>query len=57
MKVYIVKSFGSESGYMNLKVFNKEMDAIEFAGKIESQIPDGVSLDDEFVEEIGRAHV
>ena len=50
MKVYIVKSFGSESGYMNLKVFNKEMDAIEFAGKIESQIPDGVSLDDEFVE-------
>jgi len=50
MKVYIVKSFGSESGYMNLKVFNKEVDAIEFAGKIESQIPDGVSLDDEFVE-------
>ena len=50
MKVYLVKSFGCESGYLNLKVFKEEADAIEYAGTIEAQIPDGVSLDDEFVE-------
>lgn len=48
MKVYLVKSFGPQNGYLNLKVFSKQEDASFFASSIECQIPEGV--DDEFVE-------
>jgi hypothetical protein len=48
MKIYVVKSFGPESGYMNLKSFVFEYDAIKYSEKIESQIPS--DAEDEFVE-------
>ena len=48
MNVYIVKSFGPESGYMNLKSFDSFEKAEAYAERIESQIPPDV--DDEFVE-------
>jgi hypothetical protein len=48
MKIYLVKSFGPESGYENLKAFVFEYDAIKYSEKIESQIPPDV--EDEFVE-------
>lgn len=48
MKVYLVKSFGPQNGYVNLKVFSKQEDASFFASSIECQIPEG--SEDEFVE-------
>jgi hypothetical protein len=48
MKIYIVKSFGPQNGYMNLKAFALEDDAIKYSAEIESQIPPDVL--DEFVE-------
>ena len=48
MNVYIVKSFGPESGYMNLKSFDSIEKAEAYAEKIESMIPP--DLEDEFVE-------
>jgi hypothetical protein len=48
MEVYIVKSFGPDSGWVNLKAFDNNDAAVYFANTIEKQIPDGV--EDEFVE-------
>jgi hypothetical protein len=48
MEVYIVKSFGPESGWVNLKVFDNNDAAVSFANEVEKQIPDGI--EDEFVE-------
>ena len=48
MEVYIVKSFGPENGWVNLKVFDNNDAAVYFANTVEKQIPDGV--EDEFVE-------
>ena len=47
MEVYIVKSFGPENGYVNLKAFDNNDAAVAFANKIEEQIGDS---EDEFVE-------
>jgi hypothetical protein len=46
--VYIVKSFGPENGYMNLKAFADIEDAEAFQGVVQNQIPEGI--EDEFVE-------
>ena len=46
--VYIVKSFGPENGYVNLKAFAEYDDALNYADVIQKQIPDGI--EDEFVE-------
>ena len=48
MEVYIVKSFGPETGWVNLKAFDNNDAAVYFANTVEKQIPDGV--EDEFVE-------
>lgn len=48
MKIFIVKSFGPVNGYVNLKAFALEDDAIKYSDEIESQIPPDVL--DEFVE-------
>jgi hypothetical protein len=48
MEVYIVKSFGPENGWVNLKAFDNNDAAVSYANEIEKQIPDGV--EDEFVE-------
>ena len=48
MEVYIVKSFGPESGWVNLKAFDNNDAAVSFANTVEKQIPDDV--EDEFVE-------
>jgi hypothetical protein len=48
MEVFIVKSFGPESGWVNLKAFDNNDSAVAFANTIEKQIPEGV--EDEFVE-------
>jgi hypothetical protein len=48
MKIYIVKSFGPQNGYVNLKAFTLEDDAMKYSEKIESQIPPEIV--DEFVE-------
>jgi len=48
MEIYIVKSFGPENGWVNLKAFDNNDAAVSFANEIEKQIPDGV--EDEFVE-------
>jgi hypothetical protein len=48
MKIYLVKSFGPQNGYVNLKSFVFEYDAIKYSEKVESQIPPDV--EDEFVE-------
>ena len=47
-KVFIVKSFGPENGYMNLKAFAEYDDALDYADVVQKQIP--VSIKDEFVE-------
>jgi hypothetical protein len=47
-KVYIVKSFGPDAGYTNLKAFVNEDEAEAYAKTIEKQIPEDV--EDEFVE-------
>ena len=46
--VYIVKSFGPESGYVNLKAFADHDDAVQYAWVVEKQIPEGIK--DEFVQ-------
>jgi hypothetical protein len=47
-KVYIVKSFGPDAGYTNLKAFVNEDEAEAYAKTVEAQIPEDV--EDEFVE-------
>ncbi len=47
-KVYIVKSFGPDAGYTNLKAFVNEDEAEAYANKIRNQI--GEDIEDEFVE-------
>jgi hypothetical protein len=46
--VYIVKSFGPDAGYTNLKAFVNVDEAEAYAKTIEKQIPDDV--ENEFVE-------
>jgi len=46
--VYIVKSFGPENGYVNLKAFADIEDAEAYKVVIEKQIPE--DIEDEFVE-------
>ena len=46
--VYIVKSFGPENGYVNLKAFADLEDAEAYKAVIDKQIPD--DIEDEFVE-------
>ena len=46
--VYIVKSFGPDAGYTNLKAFVNENEAEAYANKIRNQI--GEDIEDEFVE-------
>jgi len=46
--VYIVKSFGPENGYLNLKAFTELSDAENYHSVIQKQIPDDIT--DEFVE-------
>jgi hypothetical protein len=46
--VYIVKSFGPENGYVNLKAFADIEDAEAYKAVVEKQIPEGI--EDEFVE-------
>jgi hypothetical protein len=48
MNVYIVKSFGPQNGYMNLKAFDSVEKAEAYAEVISNQIPPDV--EDEFVE-------
>ncbi len=48
MEVYIVKSFGPDSGWVNLKAFDNNDAAVYFANTVEKQIPD--DIEDEFVE-------
>jgi hypothetical protein len=47
-KIYIVKSFGPEDGYTNLKAFVNFDDAMAYQAKIEKQIPE--DIENEFVE-------
>ena len=46
--VYIVKSFGPENGYVNLKAFTELSDAENYQAVIQKQIP--ADITDEFVE-------
>jgi len=46
--VYIVKSFGPENGYVNLKAFAELSDAESYQAVVQKQIPD--DIEDEFVE-------
>jgi len=46
--VYIVKSFGPDAGYTNLKAFVNENEAEAYAKTVEKQIPD--DIENEFVE-------
>jgi hypothetical protein len=46
--VYIVKSFGPDAGYTNLKAFANEDEAEAYAKTVEKQIPEDV--ENEFVE-------
>ena len=46
--VFIVKSFGPDTGYTNLKAFINVDEAEDYAKTIEKQIPDDV--ENEFVE-------
>ena len=46
--VYIVKSFGPENGYVNLKAFTQFSDAENYQAVIYQQIPADIA--DEFVE-------
>lgn len=46
--VYIVKSFGPENGYVNLKAFTELSDAENYQAVIQKQIP--ADIEDEFVE-------
>lgn len=48
--VYIVKSFGPENGYVNLKAFADIEDAEAFEAVVQKQIDDANAQEDEFVE-------
>jgi hypothetical protein len=49
--IFIVKSFGSESGYMNLKAFDCEPIAEKYAESVKKQIPlEVLASGEEFVE-------
>lgn len=48
--VYIVKSFGPENGYVNLKAFADIEDAEAFQAVVQKQIDDANAGEDEFVE-------
>jgi len=37
--IFIVKSFGSINGYTNLKAFDYESDAEDYAVKVKKQVP------------------
>lgn len=50
MEVFIVKSFGPENGWVNLKAFDNNDAAVSFANKVESQIPPDVRGETEYVE-------
>ena len=51
MNIYIVKSFGAQSGYMNLKAFSNQEQAEAYADKLMKQIPiDVLESGDEFIE-------
>ena len=47
-KIYMVKSFGPQDGYTNLKAFKLESSAEAYAEIVRKQIPD--FSEDEFVE-------
>jgi hypothetical protein len=47
-KIYVVKSFGPENGYVNLKAFSDQNKAVEYSKVIDKQIP--IDIKDEFVE-------
>ena len=47
-KIYIVKSFGPDAGYTNLKAFVNVDEAEAYANKIRNQI--GEDIENEFVE-------
>lgn len=50
MNIFIVKSFG-QGGYMNLKAFDCESEAEDYAKEVEKQIPqDVLDSGDEYVE-------
>ena len=42
--VFIVKSFGPEDGYTNLKAFVDEDEALAYQAKIAKQIPEDVKM-------------
>jgi hypothetical protein len=46
--IYVVKSFGPDAGYTNLKAFVNVDEALDYQAKIAKQIPEDV--EDEFVE-------
>jgi hypothetical protein len=46
--IYVVKSFGPDAGYTNLKAFVNEDEAEAYANKIRNQI--GEDIKDEFVD-------
>jgi hypothetical protein len=48
--VYIVKSFGPENGYVNLKAFAELSDAEAFQDVVQKQIDDADAGEFEFVE-------
>ena len=51
MKIYIVKSWGSDAGYVNLKAFTTEHEAECFAKIVARQIPpESIESGDESVE-------
>lgn len=51
MNIYLVKSFGAQSGYKNIKAFNARKDAEEFAIRLICNIPvSAIQSGDEFVE-------
>ena len=39
MNIFIVKSYGAFNGYTNLKAFDCESEAEDYAKKVESHIP------------------
>jgi len=48
MNVFIVKSFGPEMGYRNLKVFDNLIEAEKYQAFVQKQIPE--NIENEFVE-------
>ena len=48
MNVFIVKSFGPQLGYQNLKAFDNLIEAEKYQAFVQKQIPKGIQ--NEFVE-------